>query len=110
MNPVHKELAEGRWAGFSLCAQLANVGSEVERALNWERKGNARYTELAFHRALELIDLTLGDPKHRGRRREIARTREALVDYFACGNSYRSTEAQWRNYFRCFAYAARLGK
>jgi hypothetical protein len=110
MNPAHKELAEGRWNGFSLCTQLAHVGSEVERALNWGQKGNAKYQELAFYRALELIDLTLRDPKHRGRLREIARTREALVDYFAYRNEYRSTEAQWRNYFRGFAYAARLGR
>lgn len=109
MNPVHKDLAEGRWTGFSLCTQLAHVGSEVERALNWQQKGNAKYREMAFFRALELIDLTLRDPKHRKRLREIARTREALVDYFAYDNAYRSTEAQWRKYFRAFAYAARQG-
>ncbi len=110
MSAVHKELAEGRWSGFSLCTQLANVGSEVERALNWERKGNAEYRWMAFHRALELIDLTLRDAKNRGRTREIARVREALVDYFAFDNEYRSTETQWRKYFRPFAYAARMGR
>lgn len=110
MNPVHKELAEGRWAGFSLCTQMANVGSEVERAINWDRKGNADYKRMAFYRALELIDLTLRDPKNRGRLREIARVREALVDYFAYDNVYRSTELQWRKYFHSFTYAARLGR
>jgi hypothetical protein len=110
MNPTHRELAEGRWNGFSLCTQLAHIGSEVERALTWGLKGNARYREMAFYRALELIDFTLRDPKNRGRLREIARTREALVDYFAYANEYRSTETQWRNYFRGFAYAARLGR
>ena len=32
--------------------QLANMGSEVERALNWKGKGNIEYTTLAFERAL----------------------------------------------------------
>lgn len=110
MNPVHKSLADGRWSGLSLCAQMGNIGSEVERAILWSRKGNGEYSRLAFYRALELIDLTLKDPKHRGRLREIARVREALADYFAFGNEYRSTEAQWRKYFHSFAFAARLGR
>jgi hypothetical protein len=110
LNPVHQDLAGGRWQTFSLCAQMAHIGSEVERALNWGRKGNPGYREKAFHRALELIGLTLRDPRHQGRRREIARVREGLVDFFACDNAYRSTEENWRNYFRAFAYAARLGR
>jgi len=110
VNPTHKDLAEGRWCGFSLCTQLANVGSEVERALSWGRKGNREYRQMAFYRALELIDLTLRDPKNRGRLREIARAREALVDFFAFDNEYRSTETQWQKYFHAFTYASRLGR
>ena len=37
---------------------MANVGSEVERALNWQAKGNKEYSRLAFERALELLDFT----------------------------------------------------
>ena len=106
----HKELAAGRWFELSLMEQLGNIGSEVERAINWSRKGNGEYSRLAFYRALELIDLTLRDPKHRGRLREIARVREALADYFAFSNEYHTTEAQWRKYFHSFAFAARLGR
>jgi hypothetical protein len=32
---AHPSLAAGRWRTFSLMEQLAHVGSEVERALNW---------------------------------------------------------------------------
>ncbi len=110
MNPAHPSLAEGRWFGFSLCAQMANIGSEVERSINWGRKGNPEYKRLAFYRALELIDLTLRDPKHRGRLREIARVREALADFLAFDNEYNSTEAQWKKYFLAFTYAARQGR
>ncbi|MBN1308388.1 MAG: hypothetical protein JXA18_10755 [Chitinispirillaceae bacterium] len=108
MSALHRELAAGRWYALSFCEQMANVGSEVERTLQWNGKGNGEYAQRAFERALELLDLTIVDVKNRRRLREIVRTREALVDFFAFGNEYRSNEAIWRNYFQAFAYAARL--
>lgn len=108
MNAIHQELAGGRWNTLSCCEQLANVGSEIERAIRWRRKGNSRYMYLAFDRALELLDLTIADGKNRRRLRELVRTREALADFFVFDNSYNSTEKIWRNYFNGFAYAARL--
>ncbi len=38
---------------------MSNIGSEVERALNWQAKGNLAYSQKVFGRALELLDLTL---------------------------------------------------
>lgn len=105
----HKELAEGRWQSLSLISQLGNVGSEVERALKWKEKGNAEYSRLAFERALELIDLTIADPKNSKRLKEIVRMREMLVDYFFADNEYHSTPQSWHNYFLAFAVAARAG-
>ena len=43
MNPQHKDLAEGRWANLSFFEQMANVGSEVERAISWRKKNNEEY-------------------------------------------------------------------
>lgn len=106
----HKDLAGGRWQSLSLMAQLGNAGSEVERALKWEEKGNAEYSRLAFERALELIDLTIADPKNNRQLREITRTRELLVDYFFAENEYHSTAQSWRNYFLAFAVAARVSR
>lgn len=103
----HKGLTLERWAKFSLAEQMANIGSEVHRALNWRTKGNAEYERLAVERALELLDLTLSVPHSRARLKEIARTRELAVDYFLGSNEYGSTEAQWRNYFDQFNYLAR---
>ena len=42
VTAVHKTLADGRWFNFSLCTQLANIGSEVERAItgNCQAKGS----------------------------------------------------------------------
>jgi len=108
MSYQHKDLAAGRWNNLSFVEQMANIGSEVERALNWRVKNNQAYSQQAFERALELIDLTLDSAKGFARLKEVARAREAIVDYFSGQNEFKSTEALWRKYFLCFAYAARV--
>ena len=108
MSYQHKDLAAGAWDKLSLVEQMANIGSEVERALNWRIKKNSDYSEKAFERALELIDLTLDSPgKHYASLKEIARVRETLVDYFFGVNQFISSEKSLRNYFISFTYAAR---
>lgn len=107
MNVQHTQLAEGRWFQMPFLEQMANIGSEVERAFNWKARNNAVYCQKAFERALELLDLSLDDSRNRTRFRELARVREAMVDYFAGVNQFASTEHSWKNYFLSFAYAAR---
>ena len=92
---------------MSFLEQMANVGSEVERALNWRVKNNTAYSQGAAERALELMDLTLDSVQEVTHFKELARTREAIVDYFFGSNQFLSTEASWRKYFLSFAYAAR---
>ena len=104
----HPSLATGRWSQLSLIEQLANVGSEVERALTWLGKKNPEYSRLALLRSLELLGLTIADPRHRRRLKELTRLREALLDYFLGENEYGSTEKGWRAYFYAFGYAASL--
>ncbi len=104
----HKELAAGRWATLSFVEQMANIGSEVERALNWRAKNNLDYSQKAFERALELLDLSLEVTKDFPRLKELARSREVLVDYFFGTNEYGSDEKFLRQYFLDFAMAARL--
>jgi len=108
MSWQHRSLAAERWQGFSLVEQLANVGSEVERALLWRAKNNPEYSHLALERALELLGLTITDPRHRRRLKELTRLREVLLDFFWGGNTFHSTEQSWRTYFYSFAYAARV--
>ncbi len=110
MTVQHRELAAGRWCQLSLVEQLANIGGEVERALNWRQRGNVEYSTRAIERALELLDLTIADARHRGRLRELTRVREALVDYFYADNGFGSSPARWRTYFNAFAVAARAGR
>ncbi len=107
MSYQHKELAAGRWQRLPLADQMANIGSEVERALNWRAKGNAAYSLLAAERALELMDLTLDSVKELPKLKEVARVRETLVDYFFGENEYGSTEEALRKYFFNFTYLSR---
>ena len=110
MSVQHKELAAGRWCQMPFVEQMANIGSEVERALTWRSKNNPSYSGQASERALELIDLTLEAAKTFPQRREVARVREAFVDYFYGANSFASTEVSWKKYFVHFAYAARRSR
>ncbi|KKP35442.1 MAG: hypothetical protein UR26_C0005G0056 [candidate division TM6 bacterium GW2011_GWF2_32_72] len=105
---IHKDLANGRWFELSLVEQLANIGSEVERTILWKQKGNTQWSQKAFERALELIDLTVSSPKNKGRLKEILRVREMLVDHFVFDNKYSSSDESWQKYFFSFNYAAAL--
>jgi len=107
MTYQHKDLAAGRWNQLSFIEQMANIGSEVERALNWRAKHNAAYCQQAFERSLELIDLTLDNTNGFAHLKELARLREVITDYFFGTNQFVSTEESLRKYFLNFAYAAR---
>ena len=103
----HKDLTLERWQKFSFYEQMANIGSEIFRAMNWRQK-NREYSRLALERALELLDLTLEAVAESGSRlRELTRLREALVDYFLFDNAYGSNDKSWENYFGAFNYAAK---
>lgn len=97
-----------RWQKLSFFEQMANLGSEVERTIGWREKNNPQYSDLAFDRSLELLDLTANDSKNKNRLRELLRLREVLADYFFASNSFSSSDALWRNYFYPFNWAARL--
>ena len=103
MNIYHPQLAAGRWQQLSLVTQLANIGSEVSRAIKWKNLSNEPFFQQAFERMLELIDLTVADPKNRKRLKEVLRAREMLVDYLMYDNVYHSTDEQWLKYFDAFA-------
>lgn len=112
MNVMHRELAAGRWWELSIAEQLGNIGSEVSRALKW-RSCEPRIAQGALERALELLDLTLDDPRHRrsvARLREVARAREVVIDFLAGPNQYRSTAESLQRYFDAYAILANRRK
>jgi hypothetical protein len=108
MTALHAGLTDAKWQAFSLAEQLANVGSEVERAINWSSKGQSEACSKAIDRGLELLSFTIADPRHRGRLKELTRLREALLDYFLGPNEFGSSDAAWRRYFHAFGMAAAL--
>ena len=105
----HRELAAGRWWELPITDQLGHVGSEISRAARWASR-NPETARAALYRALELLDLTLADPRWlqaKHRLREIARAREVVVDFFAGSNQYGSTSASMQKYFDAYAFVAR---
>jgi hypothetical protein len=109
MNTGHKKLKKRDWWKLSLMEQMANIGSEVERAIIWKSK-KTEYSKMAYERALELMEYSIDDGKNSGRLKELTRVYEVLGDYFAGENNYSSTDKLWRNYFFPFAYAVRKDK
>ncbi len=107
MSIQHKELSRGRWQEFSFCQQMANVGSEVSRALNWKAKGRDDFSQKAAVRALELLYFTINSVEKYPRLKELLRLKEALLDFFYGSNEFSSSEELWRKYFNQFNYLAR---
>lgn len=106
---THKTLAGGRWFELTTVEQFANIGVDIERTIQWKNRGDLEASKNAFWRALELIDLTIADPKSKGGpRRELVRTREVLIDHFVYDNSYKTTDELWQKYFFNFNYMAAL--
>lgn len=103
----HKDL-EGRFKNLSIFEQMANIGAEVGRAINWRNK-NIELSKKAFYRALELFDFAADDPKNKNSLKEILRAREVFCDYFVGDNVYHSTDEGWNKYFYYFTLAARKG-
>lgn len=98
----HKDLAKGRWYKLSLAQQLANIGSEVSRAMRWKEKDDNLFWG-AVERTLELFYLTIADPRWRNRLKEFTRLREIFCDAVLDGKEYGSTLQALEQYFFHFA-------
>ena len=104
---THTDLGQGRWFTLSLAEQLGNVGSEYERAFSWKQRGDSSKHQSAFNRFLELLDLTIADPRTTAtRKNELLKVRE-----IACTEMMSHVpEKQLGKYFMQFALLARAGK
>lgn len=102
----HKKLAAGKWQKLSFMEQLANIGSEISRALRWKDKNNESFQK-AVERALELFELTFQDSRWKGRLGEIARARELFLDALFGENKYKTSLEYLERYFSYFAFASR---
>lgn len=102
----HPQIAQETWNAFSLTEQMANVGSEVSRAVNWKQR-DQKSMRLAVYRALELLALSVRDPKNVKGLKELLRVKECIADYFLGDNTYKFTDQWWQKYFLEYAIAAR---
>lgn len=107
MTYQHKELAAERWTKMSFCEQMANVGSEVERAFNWKAKNNNDYSQKAVERALELLELTINNIQKQSYLKELTRVREVILDFFMGENVYNMDIASFKKFFYYFGVSAR---
>jgi len=99
-----------RWKEMTLSEQMANIGSEISRAIHWRNKGKTDFSKNAVNRALELIYLTIETVTICSHYKELTRMRELLKDYFYFNNEYSSSDIQWEKYFNHFNYIARKSK
>jgi len=99
-----------RWRKYSPIFQLANIGSEVNRAIYWQKKKDKKNTEVAFLRALALLDLSINSSCSGPQLKEMLRLREVLCDYFGGYGYYNTSSKSLENYFTNFALKAREGK
>ena len=108
MTTHHPDLAAGRWFTMTLATQLGNVGSEYERALRWKDRGDQGRFQPAFERLLELLDLTIADPRWKNHRlRELTRLREMICDELFNETPEFIHPTDLRNYFLYFGILAR---
>jgi hypothetical protein len=108
MGAAHRDLASGRWHTMTLVEQLANVGSEVNRAIEAQAGGRVRRRDQALKRALELFDLTGTDDRWRGhRRREVLRVREEFGQLFYVDDAPPGSAASLQRYFLQLGVLAR---
>ncbi len=104
---IHPGLTVEKWNSYFPETQLGNIGAEVLRMINWQKQGEDNSARLSLERALELIDLTVGDPKWQGRSKELLRMREILCARIYAPEEFFVSGEQLENYFNPFAVIAR---
>lgn len=98
------------WAQRSFIDQMANIGSEVSRALEAKRQGKHERAEQAMTRALDLFEATaslLGQQRS-PRLKELLRAKEQFLAAYIFGSEQVSIEVL--QYFFEWGIAARQSR
>ncbi len=90
------------WFNMPLRLQLANVGSEVNRAIQWKNRGNEQRKESFCNKAISFLELMKQDPKNVHRKGEFDFCIEELRDYFLGENYYQTTDETLLKYYDAF--------
>ena len=89
------------WYAMPINVQIANVGSEVARAIRW-RGRDAKKADSFCSKAIEFWEIIKSDPKNSHRQDEIEAAIEELRDYFLGDNLYQTTDQVLTNYYDAF--------
>ena len=90
------------WFKMPVETQLANIGSEVNRAIQWKRRGNETRAVNFCNKAIEFLNLIKEDPKNIHRRGELDFCIEELKDFFLGDNIWGTTDETLIKYYDAF--------
>ena len=109
MNYKKVEVNRDKWFSLSLAEQLGNTGSEIDRYVNLLKREEPENAQIAFYRAVDLLDLTKQSPKiSRAQRKEVAKVKEVICDSVVnAGGNYNTPIEYFQKYFMDFALVAR---
>lgn len=91
-----------KWFEMPVEMQVSNIGSEVNRAINWKNKGNDKRKEGFCLKAIDYLSLCIEDPKNKHRIQEFLFCIRELQDYFLGVNYYSTTDEMLRKYYDAF--------
>lgn len=93
---------EQSWFSLPVKTQMANVGSEVLRAIKWKNKGDTQKEYSFYDKAQDLLVLSIRDPKNFACLNELKLCLIELADFFVGDNVYGTTEATLKKYYDSF--------
>ena len=93
---------EKKWFTFPVKTQMANVGSEVLRAIKWKNKGDKQKEYSFYEKAQDFLMLTIRDPKNFACLNELKLCSAELNDFFIGNNIYGTSETVLKKYYDSF--------
>lgn len=91
-----------RWFEMPIEMQISNIGSEVNRAINWKNKGDNKKKEGFCLKAIDYLSLSIEDVKNSHRVQELLFCIRELQDYFLGVNYYNTNDEMLRKYYNAF--------
>jgi hypothetical protein len=103
------QVDQAKWSQLSITSQMANIGSEVGRALTAKRQHQNERLNAALDRAIDLFSATaIGlAAKKSPQLKEVLRAKEEFLGLFFPDPTIPSTPEVIEKYFHQFALAAR---
>ena len=89
------------WYSMPVNVQIANIGSEVGRALRWKDR-DPQKAENFCRKAISFWEIVKSDPKNRFRVKEFQAAIDELEDFFLGENLYQTSEQVLRHYYDAF--------